>query len=117
MDTNRRDFIRASIATVLGAGLSVSIAGCGYDDGESTTGACGDFEWTIGGNHGHECAAINTQFTEGLTLSIQGSSGHDHTITLTVADLTALQAPGGKVSTTSSTSGGHDHAITLTRLG
>ena len=50
----------------------------------------------IGANHGHTIVIPQADITAGVskTYSIQGSSAHDHTVTLSPGDFSALAHPG-----------------------
>lgn len=45
--------------------------------------------------------------------SIQGTGGHDHTVTVTAANFNTLRET-GSVSVTSIATAGHDHVVTIT---
>jgi len=67
---------------------------------------------TISGNHGHvlTIAEADLDSTVDRTYDIKGSSGHTHTVTLTVANLQLLKA-GTAVTVTSSSGAGHSHDV------
>lgn len=68
----------------------------------------------IGNNHGHRLvvplADIEARATK--SYAIQGTSGHDHTVTITGAQFAVLGA-GGTVVVTSSDTFGHSHDVTV----
>lgn len=68
----------------------------------------------IAGNHGHVLlvATADLDSPTDKAYDIQGGAGHNHTVTLTVAQLRALKA-GTTVSVTSSTTDAHDHGVTI----
>jgi len=117
---------RKSFLQILGGGLVtlpiLSVIGCGSDDGapapipEPTptencdNGAIG----TIASNHGHSLAVPVADVQAGVekTYTIQGTSGHDHTITVTVANFTNL-SNGQAFEITSTAGGGHTHIVTV----
>lgn len=68
----------------------------------------------IGNNHGHRLAVPPADIAAKATKSyaIQGTSGHDHTVTITGAQF-ALLATGGTVVVTSSDTFGHTHEVTV----
>lgn len=69
----------------------------------------------ISANHGHSVVVPAADVTAAVTktYSIQGSSGHDHTITITKAQF--VQLAGGASITVRSTSGaGHTHDVKVT---
>jgi hypothetical protein len=77
--------------------------------------ACGAA--AIAGNHGHvlTIARADLDALTDQTYSIAGSAGHDHTLTLTVAQLRQLKA-GTNVAVTSSVTSAlpqHDHLVTV----
>lgn len=77
-------------------------------------GGCSSDGGAITGNHGHtlSIAASDLDSTTPKTYSIAGSAGHDHTITLSVAQLATLKG-GTDVTVTSTVSAGHSHDVTV----
>jgi hypothetical protein len=73
-----------------------------------------DPDVTIGANHGHELTVPLADVMAGTDAmySIQGTSPHDHTVTLTAAHFTALQQ-GMQVMVTASVGDGHNHQVTV----
>lgn len=69
---------------------------------------------TIGGNHGHilVIATADLDSATDQVYNIQGGAPHNHTVTLTVAQLRALKA-GTTVNVTSSTTELHEHSVTV----
>jgi hypothetical protein len=67
----------------------------------------------IGANHGHVLVVSKADVMAGVakTYHIQGTSLHDHTVTITAAQF-AMLAANTSISTTSSTDG-HSHPITV----
>jgi hypothetical protein len=75
---------------------------------------CGASGAAIVGNHGH-VLVIDRADLDAMsppTYHIQGSAGHDHTVTFSLAQLQTLKA-GGSVTVTSSLNG-HQHDVTAT---
>ena len=107
---NRREFIEAA-ATALFAGVVVQILGC-----NSINESDGSVSGQISANHGHQAVVTKVQLNEGtgLTLDIQGSSDHTHTVELIAQDLTDSKA-GTQVSRYSSRDGfeNHNHLVTF----
>jgi hypothetical protein len=68
---------------------------------------------TISGNHGHTAVVKKAQIDAGgaVTLDIQGSSGHSHTVSLTADDMAELKKAGGMVTKDSSSASGHNHSV------
>jgi len=126
-DAGRREFL-GTLARFTIAGLVIGVVGCTTEPeveahlkpiagggcpqpGLAKTAA--DRTGTIASNHGH-VALVTTAQQDGaaFNLSIQGSSGHDHTLALTTQDLADLKA-GTLVVKTSSSSAGHTHVVTF----
>jgi hypothetical protein len=119
----RRYFTLAAAMAVL-SGVAISVSGCGGDSsaspaapsptGSGSTSAGGDRTGTIGSNHGHSAVIASAQLgaSGGLTLNIQGTSSHPHTVALTGADLSAI-ANNQRVSKESSNDASHTHTVTF----
>jgi hypothetical protein len=123
MDKFRRRLLFASA----GAGtLAAVLAGCGGGGGYSGTMtpappppapgmlSCG--ATAISGNHGHSLTipAADVDSMVSKTYSIAGTAGHDHTITLTPAQLAQIKLM--NAVTVTSTIGGspsHTHDVTV----
>ena len=133
----RREFtVQAALALLSGAAITIS--GCGGGGGSPTTPSnpapgptpapsptpsasptpspapAADKVGAISANHGHSAVITGPQITAGnaLTLNIQGSADHDHTISLTAAQIVQVGA-GQRVSVVSTTGQSHDHTVTL----
>lgn len=135
MRLTRKEFL--TVGALAGATVTLLLTGCGSDDdgggsggaGGGTGGSGGTGGGTGGaggssgspctadivGNHGHvlDIPAADLDSTDAKTYSIQGSSVHDHTITLTPANLADLKA-GTSVSVDSTVEAAHSHSITIT---
>jgi|GEM_PF-4291657 len=125
-DAGRREFL-GTLARFTIAGLVIGVVGCTTEPetvaaAKPVAGGCpqpglaktaADRTGTIASNHGH-VAVVTTAQQDGaaFNLSIQGSSGHDHTLALTTQDLADLKA-GLQVVKTSSSGGGHTHVVTF----
>jgi hypothetical protein len=119
----RRDFTLAAAMAVL-SGVAISVSGCGGDSsaspaapsptGSGSPSAGSDRTGTIGSNHGHSAVIASAQLgaSGGLTLNIQGTSSHPHTVALTGADLSAI-ANNQRVSKESSNDANHTHTVTF----
>ena len=98
MKMTRKEFLGAA-----GSGTIVLLLqSCGGGGGSNTVGGtvqsgCGSTGAAISGNHGHSLtiAMADLDSTTDKTYSIMGTATHDHTITLTVAQLRALKAGQG----------------------
>lgn len=91
-----------------GGGGSDTLAPPGNDP--SGTG-CTD---TIAANHGHvlTIASADLDSATAKVYDIQGSAPHNHTVTLTVANLQALKA-GTAVTVITSTTDAHEHSVSI----
>ena len=76
---------------------------------------CASSGAAISGNHGHalEIPEADLDSTANMTYSIQGTTGHDHTVTFTPAQLQSLKA-GQAVTVASSAAFQHEHNVTVT---
>jgi hypothetical protein len=119
----RRDFTLAAAMAVL-SGVAISVSGCGGDSsnspaspsptGSGPTSSGGDRTGSISSNHGHSAVIASAQLgaSGGITLNIQGTAGHPHTVALTGADLSAI-AGNQRVSKESSNDASHTHTVTF----
>lgn len=110
---NRREFTLAAAMAAL-SGVAITITACGGGGSPSSPSAPSDKTGVIGSNHGHLAVITAAQLTAGggLTLDIRGTSDHPHTVTLTVANMTAI-ASNQRVSKESSSDDGHSHSVTF----
>jgi len=118
----RRDFTLAAAMAIL-SGVAISVSGCGGGDSSgspasptpaSSTPAGTDRTGAISSNHGHSAVVASAQLgaSGGITLNIQGTSSHPHTVALTGADLSAI-ANNQRVSKESSNDASHTHTVTF----
>lgn len=118
----RRDFTVAAAMAIL-SGVAISVSGCGGGDSSgspasptpaSSTPAGTDRTGAISSNHGHSAMIASAQLgaSGGITLNIQGTSSHPHTVALTGADLSAI-ANNQRVSKESSNDASHTHTVTF----
>ena len=119
---SRREFTVESVLALL-AGVTITITGCGGSTtptSPSTTGGGGgtsttsDVSGSISNNHGHVATVTGAQITaaNAITLNIQGSATHNHTVQLTADQLRSIGAR-SRVAVSSSTDVGHDHTVTF----
>jgi hypothetical protein len=120
----RREFSAASISALF-VGMTVWMSGCGgggssaspasptSTSSPSPTGV-GDKSGSISANHGHVATVTGAQLQAGggVTLHIQGTSSHDHTLDLTSGEIGQI-ASGGRMSKNSSSDAGHNHTVTF----
>lgn len=118
MVISRKDFCNG----LLGGSAVLLFPGCGggSDYGGSPApaptpapAACGATGAAISGNHGHVLTVPRADLDSAtdMNYSIAGTAGHDHTFTLTVAQLQALKA-GQTVTVTTGTTNAHSHQVT-----
>lgn len=114
MNISRKRFLGA-----VGTGTVVLwLQGCGggggggYGDDDPPQ-SCGASGTSIANNHGHSLTIPEADLSSSTdkTYSIQGSAGHDHTVTITAAQLASLKA-GQSVAVNSTTTQSHMHAVT-----
>ena len=118
---SRREFTLAAAMAVL-SGVAISVTGCGGSDSGSpaspspagSSSATSDKTGAISANHGHTAVIASTQLgaSGGITLNIQGSAGHPHTVALSGAELSAI-AGNQRVAKESSNDTGHTHTVTF----
>ncbi|EAR01146.1 hypothetical protein [Maribacter sp. HTCC2170] len=118
---NRKTFIQKSVGALLIAVPAVSMLSCSSsDDGvdeppkQNANADClaNGTSISIGSNHGHSLTVSKADVNAGVakTYSIQGTSGHGHTINLTAANFTSLKA-NSSISITSTNDNDHTHAV------
>ena len=118
----RREFTReAALALLAGCVITISDA-CGDSTSPTPTPATppANAIGVISANHSHSAVITGAQITAGsaFSLNIQGTAVHQHTVSITQADLTALnnrQSVTRESSTDpSATFGTHSHSVTFT---
>ena len=123
---DRREFtLAAAMAALSGVAITISACGGGGSPTSSSTptpppsgggGAATDKTGVIGTNHGHSGAVITAaQLTAGgaLSLNIEGTAGHPHTVELAAADIAAI-ASNQRVARESTSDGAPPHSHTVT---
>lgn len=119
MRIGRREFTAAGILALL-SGVTVTIWGCGSTSTPSSPSTTtSDLQGAISANHGHVATITAAMLTakNAVTLDIQGTASHTHSVVLT-GDQVASAAAGQRVSMTSSTNasaafGTHNHTVTF----
>lgn len=129
MSITRKQFL----GSITGGTVTLLIQACGgggSSGGSTTAGGtygnpmpasgCGSSGAEITGNHGHVLTVQIADLSSATakTYSIMGSATHDHSLTLTAADLAQLKS-GGTVTVVSSVTdapgfGAHSHGVTVT---
>jgi hypothetical protein len=111
----RREFTLESALALL-AGVTITITGCGGDDGGSTTSPSpvADASGTISANHGHAATISAAELTAGLgvRLDIRAQATHPHIVELTSDEVTRIRAR-QQVSKVSTTDNNHSHTVTF----
>ena len=113
----RREFTLEWVLAVL-AGATITITGCGGDDndnpGTSPSPQAGDKVGVISANHGHTAfvTAATLASPTSVTINMRAQATHNHTLTLTAAEVTSIAA-NTRVEKISSTDDGHNHTVTF----
>jgi len=119
---SRRHFtLEAAMALLAGCVITISDA-CSNDNSTPTTPtpAPVDINGAISANHGHVAVVTGAQITAGgaITLNIQGTAVHSHTLSVSQADLQTLKnrQPVSRDSSNdvSAAFGPHLHTVTFT---
>jgi hypothetical protein len=112
---DRREFTLAALLAMLG-GVSITISGCGSASSPSAPSAAppvADKTGSISSNHGHVAVITSGQFASGnaLSLSLQGTSGHGHTLELSAGEL--AQIADGRTLSKECSGTSHTHLVTF----
>jgi len=118
----RREFTLQSVLALL-AGVVITVDGCG---GSSTSPSpsptpspspapAADVNGSVSANHGHVAVITAAQITAGnsVSLNIQGTATHPHTVELAAADLVSLRNRTA-VNKDSTNNNNHVHTVTFT---
>ncbi len=118
---DRKTFIKKMTGTLL-IGIPVySMLGCSSSDDSTppppnNNADClaNGTQSAIGTNHGHtlQVSVADVQSGVDKQYSIQGSSGHDHNVTVTAANFNTLKN-NQQIQVSSTSGGGHTHAVTI----
>ncbi|MGE0787586.1 MAG: hypothetical protein AB7S26_18065 [Sandaracinaceae bacterium] len=116
----RRVFLVETVGVAAATAFAVGCGDGGGDDaGPPRTdsgggGSCTPAS-TIADNHAHVLMIPEADLSSAtdVTYDIMGGSPHNHTVTLTAAQLATL-AGGGMVTVTSSETNAHSHGVTIT---
>lgn len=122
----RREFtLEAALALLAGCVITVSDIACGDDNTSNANPANpsptpADISGSVSANHGHIATVTAAQITatNAVTLNIQGTAAHPHTLSLSQADLQTLKnrQPVSRDSSSdvSASVGLHMHTVTFT---
>jgi hypothetical protein len=114
---DRRAFVRGSMLALLG-GATVTIVGCGDASLTAPTAVPqaappvpSDVVGNIASNHGHVAMITGAQLTAqgGLSLSIRGTSSHDHIVELSASEVSDVRRLARVSKLSSGTS--HTHMV------
>ena len=111
---DRRTFSLEAALAIL-SGVAITISGCGGGSTTPTpTPTPADKTGTISSNHGHVAIITAAKLTAGaaISLDIQGSAGHTHTVELSAADITNIAA-NRQVAHESTNNSSHSHTVTF----
>lgn len=123
---DRKTFIRKTVGAMLIAIPAYSLLGCSGSDDDGSAGnpnpnpnpqadcLANGTSSNIGSNHGHTLTVSKADVEAGVakTYSIQGSSGHNHNVTLSEGNFTSLMA-NNSISVSSTNDSGHAHSVTV----
>src|SRR5215510_8210390 len=90
---SRREFtVESALAILSAATITIS---CGSDNktpASPTTTQRADVQGTVSANHGHEATITGAQLTSptSISLNIQGTATHSHTVELTQAEVSSI---------------------------
>ena len=114
---DRRQFTVAAVLAMLG-GVSITLSGCGSSPADrrqpsATPVPVADKTGAISSNHGHVAVITSGQFNaaSALSLSLQGTSGHNHTLELTAEEI--LQIAEGRTFAKECSGAPHKHMVTF----
>ncbi len=133
---DRKEFLKRTMAATAMLPIAGSIVGCGDDSEPTPTGSGGSgggsgsggsgggggagdclangTNVSIGSNHGHNLTVSKEDVEAGTakTYSIMGSSGHNHTVTITEGNFATLQS-NSSITVESSSGDSHTHSVTV----
>ena len=118
----RREFTLAAAMAVL-SGVAITVSGCGGGSSysaspaaptSSTPATSSDKTGAISSNHGHAAMITSAQLSAagGISLGIQGTASHPHTVTLAASEISSI-AGGQRVAKESTSDNGHSHTVTF----
>ena len=121
----RNDFVKRIAVIAIGAPFLLTAKSCSKDEDEviePTPPApvepkdclANGTNVTVGSNHGHSLFVSASDISAGVdkTYSIQGSSGHNHSVTITAAHFASLKN-NSSVGIASSSGAAHTHTVTV----
>jgi hypothetical protein len=111
--TRRAFTLDAALAILAGCVITISDTACGGDS-PAPMPSPSDVNGNVSANHGHVATITGAQITTGsaVSLNIQGTATHPHTVSVSQSQLSALSNR-QSVTITSSTDNGHTHDVTF----
>jgi len=119
---DRKTFIKRMAGTLFIGIPAYAMLGCSSSDDGGTTSPPNNnadclvngTQSSIGANHGHTLQVSVADIQSGIDkqYSIQGSSGHNHEVTVTAANFNSLKN-NQQIQATSTSGGGHTHSVTV----
>lgn len=125
MKMNRKTFIKKTVGAAILVVPAYTLLNCSSDDSTEVAAvddpessdclANGANATAISSNHGHALAVSKSDIDAGVekSYSIQGSSGHNHTIVVSAANFTTLKSS-KTLKIESSSDNSHRHDVTVT---
>lgn len=116
----RREFTAQGLLLLL-SGVTVTVSACGGNSASTppttpspTPSPAADATGVVSANHGHVAGITAAQITAAntVTLNIQGTATHPHSVDLTAAEVARIGAR-QQVAKDSSNNSGHQHTITF----
>jgi hypothetical protein len=112
---DRREFtLQSALAILSAAVITIWDSACGSSPTAPESAGSGDKTGAISANHGHVAIIRSAQLMAGnaVSLDIQGTATHPHTVELSAAEIVSI-GNNGQVSKQSSATEGHNHTVTF----
>jgi len=120
---DRKSFIKKTASALLLAVPAYTLISCSSSSDDSNSSptnntpdclANGASASNITGNHGHSLTVSKSDVSAGTekTYSIAGSAGHNHNVTVTMANFATLKN-NLQITVNSTTGNGHNHSVTI----
>jgi len=116
---SRREFTLEAVTAILaGCVITIADSACGSSSSTAPTTPPSDVAGVISANHAapHAVTITGTQISAGAaiaSMNIQGQATHNHTISITAAQLTSLKNK-QPISVDSTNDASHQHTVTFT---
>jgi len=119
---DRKTFIKKTASVLLLAAPTYALLSCSSSSDDAAPAnnntpdclANGASASTITGNHGHSLTVSKSDVSAGTEkiYSIAGSAGHNHNVTVTMANFATLKN-NLQITVNSTTGNGHNHSVTI----